>query len=67
MWQDLVQECANLGIVLLVSSVRTIAKALKALENVDALLKANRMPKAYGFKENGELNEHANGVAKKSN
>ena len=51
---------------MLVSSVRTIAKAFKALEKVDVTLKkSNGMPKANGL--NGHANGYANGSAKKSN
>ena len=56
----------NWGVVLLVSSVRTIAKAFKTLDKLDsALKKANSMPKANG--SNGHAKGHTNGSAKKSN
>ena len=44
-----VRECAKSPLVLLLSSVRTIAKAFKALEKVDAKLKyANRVARPNG-------------------
>ena len=56
-----------IGIVLLVSSVRTIAEAFKALEKVNAKLKiVNEIPKPKGGK-NGHANGHSHGSAKKLN
>lgn len=70
--RECVRECVrerfadDFGLVLLVSSVRTIAKAFNTLDRLESTLKkANGMPKAN--RSNGHGNGQANGTAKKSN
>ena len=59
-WATIMGMKANLHIVLLVSSVRTIAKAFTTLEKLDATSKKGANGKATNGKAmNGKANGHA--------